>query len=151
SGESLIRQFLLGQRFFEREFGARCREFWNPDVFGYNGQLPQIMRHCGVGRFLTQKLSWNAFNKPMHQTFHWEGIDGSRVLAHFPPADTYNAVCTISELRRHAQRYKDNDRSREALYLFGFGDGGGGPTRSMLETLRRVRDLQGVPQCTIRS
>ena len=78
SGESLVRQFLYGQRFFEREFGRRCREFWNPDVFGYNGQLPQIMRGAGIGRFLTQKLSWNRFNPPPHHTFTWQGIDGSR-------------------------------------------------------------------------
>ena len=91
SGESLVRQFLLGQRFFEREFGRRYREFWNPDVFGYNGQLPQIMRGAGIDRFLTQKLSWNRFNQPPHHTFTWQGIDGTEVLAHFPPADTYNA------------------------------------------------------------
>ena len=87
-----MRQFLYGQRFFEREFGRRCREFWNPDVFGYNGQLPQIMRGAGIDRFLTQKLSWNRFNPPPHHTFTWQGIDGSQVLAHFPPADTYNAI-----------------------------------------------------------
>ena len=78
SGESLVRQFLYGQRFFEREFGRRCNEFWNPDVFGYNGQLPQIMRGAGIGRFLTQKLSWNRFNPPPYHTFTWQGIDGSR-------------------------------------------------------------------------
>lgn len=151
SGESLCRQFLFGQRFFEREFGSRCKEFWNPDVFGYNGQLPQIMQQAGITRFLTQKLSWNAFNKPMHHTFHWEGIDGSQVLAHFPPADTYNAVCTIPQMRRHVRNYKDSDRSRDAYYLFGYGDGGGGPTQTMLETLRRTRDLQGVPRAQIRT
>src|ERR1700744_5652490 len=68
SGEALVRQFLTGQRFFEKEFGARCREFWNPDVFGYNGQLPQIIRGSGIERFLTQKLSWNQFNKPQSHT-----------------------------------------------------------------------------------
>jgi alpha-mannosidase len=146
SGESLVRQFLYGQRFFEREFGRRCREFWNPDVFGYNGQLPQIMRGAGVGRFLTQKLSWNRFNPPPHHTFTWQGIDGSQVLAHFPPADTYNATAGVEELRRSARDYKDHDRSGRSLLVFGYGDGGGGPTPEMLETLRRVRDLQGVPR-----
>jgi alpha-mannosidase len=145
SGESLVRQFLYGQRFFEREFGCRCREFWNPDVFGYNGQLPQIMRGAGIRRFLTQKLSWNRFNPPPYHTFTWQGIDGSDVLAHFPPADTYNATVEIAELRRSARDYKDHDRSGRSMLVFGWGDGGGGPTPEMLETLRRVEDLQGVP------
>ena len=149
SGESLVRQFLYGQRFFEREFGRRCSEFWNPDVFGYNGQLPQLMRGAGIGRFLTQKLSWNRFNPPAHHTFTWQGIDGSEVLAHFPPADTYNATAEVSELRRTARDYKDHDRSHRSLLVFGYGDGGGGPTPAMLETLRRARDLQGLPRTTI--
>ena len=86
-----------GQRFFEREFGRRCREFWNPDVFGYNGQLPQIMRGAGIERFLTQKLSWNRFNKPPHHTFRWQGIDGSEVLDALPAG-------------RHLQRRGDRAR-----------------------------------------
>ena len=149
SGESLVRQFLHGQRYFEREFGRRCPEFWNPDVFGYNGQLPQIMRGAGIGRFLTQKLSWNRFNPPAHHTFTWQGIDGSQVLAHFPPADTYNATAEVAELRRSVRDYKDHDRSHRSLLVFGYGDGGGGPTPDMLETLRRARDLQGLPRTTI--
>jgi len=151
SGESLVRQFLLGQTFFEREFGVRCREFWNPDVFGYNGQLPQIMQGAGIGWFLTQKLSWNAFNKPQYHTFLWEGIDGSRVLTHFPPADNYHSEADVAELRRSVRDYKDHDRSRTSYLLFGHGDGGGGPTKEMLERLRRVRDLQGIPCTTQRS
>jgi alpha-mannosidase len=149
SGESLVRQFLLGQRYFDRELGGRQRVFWNPDVFGYNGQLPQIMRGAGIDRFLTQKLSWNRFNRPPHHTFDWEGIDGSRVLAHFPPSDTYNAEAEIAEMRRNARDYRDHAFSRRSLLVFGYGDGGGGPTPAMLETLRRTRDLQGVPRTTI--
>lgn len=151
SGESLIRQFLQGQRFFEQEFGHRCREFWNPDVFGYNGQLPQIMRQAGIARFLTQKLSWNQFNKPQHHTFTWQGIDGSEVLAHFPPADNYNCMATVPEMRLNTRNYKDHDRSRHSLMLFGYGDGGGGPTKQMLEVLSRVKDLQGLPRTNLRS
>ena len=109
SGESLVRQFLHGQRWFESRFGRRCSEFWNPDVFGYNGQLPQLMRGAGIDRFLTQKLSWNRFNAPEHQTFTWQGIDGSEVLAHFPPADTYNAEASVPELRQSAREFKDHD------------------------------------------
>jgi alpha-mannosidase len=151
SGESLCRQFLHGQRFFQQEFGVICREFWNPDVFGYNGQLPQICGLAGIKRFLTQKLSWNRMNKPHHHTFIWEGIDGSELFTHFPPADTYNAVVSIAQLRDNARNYKDHDRSRESYMLFGFGDGGGGPTKTMLETLRRARDLQGLPRTAIRT
>ena len=150
-GESLVRQFLYGQRFFQNELGVRCSEFWQPDVFGYSGQLPQIMRGAGMTRFLTQKLSWNKFNRPHHHTFTWEGIDGSQVLAHFPPADTYNSVCDMAELRRAARDYKDHDRSRHAYLLFGHGDGGGGPTPRMLELLRRAADLQGLPRTAIRT
>ena len=151
SGEALARQFLHGQRFFQKEFGITCREFWNPDVFGYNGQLPQLMRLAGMTRFLTQKLSWNRFNKPHHHTFDWQGIDGSTVLAHFPPLDTYNALATVTQLRENVRNYKDHDRSRHSYLLFGFGDGGGGPTKRMLEMLRRCRDLLGVPRTTIRT
>ena len=151
SGESLVRQFLHGQRYFEARLGGRSDVFWNPDVFGYNGQLPQIMRICGIDRFLTQKLSWNRFTKPEHQTFTWEGIDGSEVLAHFPPADTYNAEATIAELRRSAADYRDHEHSGASLLVFGHGDGGGGATRAMLETLRRARDLQGVPRTEMAS
>ncbi len=151
SGESLCRQFLYGQRYFEQTFGQRCSVFWNPDVFGYNGQLPQIMRQAGITRFLTQKLSWNKFTSPMHHTFYWRGIDGSEVLAHFPPANTYNGRVSMEELRHHAANYKDSDRSADGYYLFGYGDGGGGPTTGMIERLRRVGDLQGVPRCEYRT
>jgi alpha-mannosidase len=151
SGESLARQLLFGQRYFERAFGQRCRVFWNPDVFGYAAQLPQLLREAGMTRFLTQKLSWNRFTAPEHHTFTWEGLDGSRVLTHFPPADTYNAEVTVEELRRSNAAYKDHGRSHHALLVFGYGDGGGGPTAAMLERLRRARSLQGLPRTVSRS
>jgi alpha-mannosidase len=150
SGESLARQFLHGQRFFERELGRRCTELWQPDVFGYTGQLPQLMREAGIARFLTQKLSWNRFNPPEHHTFTWQGLDGSEVLTHFPPHDTYNAEATVAELRRGVRVYHDHDRTRDSLLVFGHGDGGGGPTDEMLERLRRARDLRGLPRTTLR-
>jgi alpha-mannosidase len=149
SGESLLRQFLHGQRFFERELGVRCREFWSPDAFGYTNQLPQLMRLAGLSRFLTQKLSWNRFNRPEHHTFVWQGIDGSEVLGHFPPADTYSSDATVPELLRTQRDYLDHDESARSLLVFGYGDGGGGPTPAMLETLRRARDLQGLPRTRI--
>jgi alpha-mannosidase len=151
SGESLVRQFLHGQRWFEAEFGRRHREFWSPDAFGYAGQLPQILRECGMSRFLTQKLSWNRFNRPEHHTLIWQGDDGSEVLAHYPPADTYNSEVSVAELLKVAREYRDHDHSPTSLLVFGYGDGGGGPTRGMLETLRRVADLQGLPRTAQRT
>ncbi|MCG2785201.1 MAG: alpha-mannosidase [Anaerolineae bacterium] len=151
SGESLVRQFLYGQRFFEAEFGLRCQEFWNPDVFGYSGALPQIMKLAGIDYFLTQKLSWNQFNKPASHTFLWEGIDGSRILTHFPPADTYNSLANVEEVLYSVSNFKDHERANESYLLFGYGDGGGGPTPAMLEQLRRMADVDGLPRTQIRS
>jgi alpha-mannosidase len=150
SGESLVRQFLYGQRFFRREFGITCEEFWEPDVFGYSAALPQILRQAGIRYFLTIKLSWNQFNKLSSHTFWWEGLDGSRVLTHFPPTDTYNSVANVQEVLYTQQNYKDLDRSREAYLLFGYGDGGGGPTRGMLEQLRRMKNVDGLPKVNMR-
>jgi alpha-mannosidase len=149
SGEALARQLLHGQRFFEAEFGRRCDEFWAPDAFGYNGQLPQLMRGAGITRFLTQKLSWNKFNRPDNHTFTWQGVDGSEVLVHFPPADDYNSPADVNELVKTAHEYKNLDQSHVSLLVFGHGDGGGGPTREMLENLARARDLQGLPRTRI--
>src|ERR1044071_6324903 len=98
------------------------------------------MREVGMTRFLTQKLSWNRFNPPDHHTFVWQGIDGSEVLGHFPPADTYSSGATVPELRSAARAYLDHEHSSTSLLVFGHGDGGGGPTRAMLETIRRARD-----------
>lgn len=147
SGESLVRQFLYGKRFFREEFGWDCQEFWNPDVFGYSGALPQIIRGVGSKYFLTQKLFWNQFNKPQHQNFLWRGIDGSEVLTHFPPTESYNAMTyekLFTDLLAHESGFCDHDRANEGMLLYGFGDGGGGPTPHMLEVIRRAADFQGV-------
>lgn len=146
SGESLVRQFLYGQQYFLEKFGARSREFWLPDTFGYPAALPTIMRGAGIESFLTQKLSWNQFNKPDRSTFWWEGLDGSRVLAHFPPADTYNAVGTVEEVLFSVANFKDHERARDSLTLYGWGDGGGGPTAEMIERLRRMANTDGLPR-----
>ncbi|HZT91319.1 MAG TPA: glycoside hydrolase family 38 C-terminal domain-containing protein [Gaiellaceae bacterium] len=151
SGESLLRQFVHGQRFFGEKLGVRCSEFWSPDAFGYCGQLPQLMRLAGLTRFLTQKLSWNRFNRPDHHTFTWQGDDGSEVVGHFPPADTYSSDASVPDLLRTARDYLDHDASAVSLLLFGYGDGGGGPTPAMLESLRRARDLQGLPRTQVAS
>jgi alpha-mannosidase len=146
SGESLVRQILHGKRYFMNEFGYETHEVWLPDVFGYPASLPQLIALSGGTSFLTQKLSWNDTNKPAHHTFFWEGIDGTRIFTHFPPADTYNGDFSATELVRSAARFKDRDRSALSLYLFGWGDGGGGPEPDMIESAHRLRDLDGAPR-----
>ena len=138
SGESLVRQIVFGQRYFEEKFGRRCTEVWIPDVFGYPAGLPQVFAAGGMHRFVTQKLSWNKQNTFPHSTFWWEGLDGSRVLTHFPPVDTYNAEITPEEFAYSITNFKDHGWSNDSLMPFGHGDGGGGPTREMLERARRL-------------
>ncbi|ESO98562.1 hypothetical protein LOTGIDRAFT_142661 [Lottia gigantea] len=146
SGEAFVRQFLYGQRYFLKEFGIVCKEFWLPDTFGYSAQLPQIMEQCGISRFLTQKLSWNIFNKFPHHTFWWNGIDGSRVLTHFPPGDSYHMVSKVKELIYTLKNYRDKGRSGRSCYLYGYGDGGNGPTEEMVNKLERMENVDGLPR-----
>lgn len=146
SGESLVRQFLYGMRFYKEEFGKVPRNLWIPDVFGYSGNLPQIMRICGIEFFITQKLSWNRYNKFPHNTFVWEGIDGSRVVTHFPPEDTYNSNMAPNELVRHENNNREAGIIDEAVSLFGIGDGGGGPKEEYIERGLRCRNLNGCPR-----
>jgi alpha-mannosidase len=149
SGEALVRQFVYGKRFFLEAYGVETVECWLPDAFGYPASLPQIMAKAGVNAFISQKLSWNETDRYPHHTFWWEGIDGSRVLTHFPPADTYNGSFEVPQLRYSATNFSDHDTSSNSLYLFGYGDGGGGPTEEMLQRAERVADLDGVPKVTI--
>ena len=149
SGESIVRQLVAGQRYFEAKFGARSSVVWIPDVFGYPATLPQVFRQGGCDRFVTQKLSWNKQNVFPHSTFWWEGIDGSRVLTHFPPVDTYNAEVTPREMRYAEGNFKDHGWSSWSLMPFGYGNGGGGPTREMIERARRMADLDGVSPISI--
>ncbi|MET0910345.1 MAG: alpha-mannosidase, partial [Ilumatobacteraceae bacterium] len=151
SGESIVRQIVHGQRFFESHFGRRCREVWIPDVFGYPAGLPQVFAAGGMSRFVTQKLSWNRTNRLPHSTFWWEGIDGTRVLTHFPPVDTYNAEITPAEIAYSVRRFAEHEWSGWSLMPFGYGDGGGGPTPEMLEKLRRVGGLSGMPDVELGS
>ncbi|XP_014636428.1 PREDICTED: alpha-mannosidase 2C1 isoform X6 [Ceratotherium simum simum] len=146
SGEAMVRQFLQGQNFFRQEFGKMCSEFWLPDTFGYSAQLPQIMRSCGIRHFLTQKLSWNLVNSFPHHTFFWEGLDGSRVLAHFPPGDSYGMQGSVEEVLKTVAKNRDKGRTNHSAFLFGFGDGGGGPTQSMVDRLKRLRNTDGLPR-----
>lgn len=162
SGEALVRQLIYGKRFFREEFGTDSRTLWLPDVFGYSAALPQIMDKCGIKYFMTTKLSWNEFNKFPCDTFLWEGIDGTRVLTHFIPArdyigdgnqnddltpyfTTYNGYLAPSHVMGGWQRYQEKHINSEALMAFGYGDGGGGPTREQLENQRRL--ARGIPGC----
>ncbi|KAI5786447.1 glycosyl hydrolases family 38 N-terminal domain-containing protein [Peziza echinospora] len=141
SGESLVRQFLLGQRYFESRFGARCKTFWLPDTFGYSAQLPQLCRLAGMTRFLTQKLSWNNINKFPHTTFNWIALDGSQVICHMPPAETYTSMAHFGDVKRSVTQHKSLDNDDTSLLVFGHGDGGGGPTAEHIEKLRRCRGI----------
>ncbi|MET7545912.1 glycoside hydrolase family 38 C-terminal domain-containing protein [Streptomyces sp. NPDC005479] len=148
-GEALARQIVHGKRFFEQELGVETQEIWLPDSFGYTAAFPQLARLAGVKWFLTQKLSWNQTNKMPHHTFWWEGIDGTRVFTHFPPVDTYNANFHARQLAHAEKNFADKGRATRSLVPFGWGDGGGGPTREMLEKARRLRDLEGSPRVEI--
>ncbi|KAI2629734.1 glycoside hydrolase family 38 protein [Hypoxylon sp. NC1633] len=141
SGESLVRQFLYGQRFFQSNFGERCRTFWLPDTFGYSSQLPQICRLAGMDRFLTQKLSWNNINNFPHTTFNWVSPDGSQVICHMPPAETYTSEAEFGDVKRSVSQHKSMDQDHTSLLVFGKGDGGGGPTWQHIEKLRRCRGI----------
>ncbi|MFN8150212.1 MAG: glycoside hydrolase family 38 C-terminal domain-containing protein [Solirubrobacterales bacterium] len=151
SGEALIRQLAFGLRFLEERFGNRPAVYWSPDTFGHNGQMPQILSSCGMTGFVTQKLAWNQFTHPPHNTFRWRGIDGSEVLAHLPPVGTYNAELTPAELRASVEEFRDGDRSPRSLLLFGHGDGGGGPTTEILDRAVRCADLRGLPSVELSS
>ncbi|KAD3633144.1 alpha-mannosidase [Arthrobacter yangruifuii] len=145
-GEALARQFLAGKRFFQEEFGVDPAVVWLPDSFGYSAALPQIARAAGARWFLTQKISWNETNTMPHSTFFWEGIDGTRLFTHFPPVDTYNSELSGQELARAQRQYAEKGFANSSLVPFGWGDGGGGPTREMLAAAARTADLEGSPK-----
>lgn len=158
SGESLVRQFLFGKRFFKEEFGVDNKILWLPDVFGYNGALPQIMKKCGIDYFMTTKLAWNQFNKIPADTFQWEGIDGTKVFTHLITTlgvgqkvsnyfTTYNGMLHPDSIMGGWERYQNKEINNDILVSFGYGDGGGGPTRTMLETSKRMeKGIKGIPK-----
>ncbi|MFF1253629.1 alpha-mannosidase [Pseudarthrobacter sp. NPDC058329] len=150
-GEAMARQFVEGKSFFLAEFGVDCQEAWLPDSFGYSAALPQIVKSAGSRWFLTQKISWNQTNRMPHHTFNWEGIDGTRLFTHFPPVDTYNSQLSGRELAHAERNYRDHGRGTVSLVPFGYGDGGGGPTREMLAAAARTADLEGSPKVRIGS
>jgi alpha-mannosidase len=165
SGESLVRQLAHGARFFAEEFpdlygpGTDANHVvWLPDVFGYSAALPQLMRGCGIASFMTTKISWSQFNRMPNDTFRWRGIDGSEVLTHFVTASdkplkhwaeaqfyTYNGMMTGEEAFGTWKHYRQKALSDEVLYIYGYGDGGGGPTEEMLEAASALDQLPGYP------
>lgn len=158
SGESLIRQFLYGKRYIREEFGKESSLAWLPDVFGYSGAMPQIMKKCGMKYFMTTKISWNQYNHFPYDTFWWKGIDGSEIFTHFitTPEDgswfyTYNGHMTPEEVTGVWKNYKDKDKNDSLLIAYGWGDGGGGPTREMLETSRVMKNIPGIPRVKMTS
>lgn len=156
SGESLTRQILLGSKFIQEEFGKNVEYLWLPDVFGYSWALPQILKKSGIDMFMTTKISWNQYNRMPHDTFYWRGIDGSEVLTHFittpdpwsEPGSwfyTYNGKLTPKTVKGSWDAYKDKDLNKDILISYGYGDGGGGVNRDMLEQRRRIDKIPGLP------
>ena len=156
SGESLVRQFLHGTRFFEREFGKKCEYLWLPDVFGYSWALPQILKQCELNSFVTSKISWSQYNTMPHDLFMWKGIDGTEILTYFleiPEVgndfshrfSTYNGYVSPRTAIGSWVKFKDKELTKQTLITYGFGDGGGGVNREMLEMRRATDKIPGVP------
>ncbi|MBA3943265.1 MAG: alpha-mannosidase [Herpetosiphonaceae bacterium] len=164
-GESLARQFLLGRTFFREHFGLgiSSRVLWLPDVFGYAWALPQLLKQADIDYFFTIKIGWSQYNRLPYDSFWWQGLDGTRVLTHFSPtpehgsayASTYNAkaepddvIGTWTNFRQKDLVGKAGDPLPPLLMAFGYGDGGGGPTREMLENLRAMEEFPATPRIT---
>lgn len=149
SGESMVRQFLWGQRYTQKYFDFTSDCFWLPDTFGYSAAIPQIMEGCGIHYFLTTKLSWGDTNTFPYETFYWEGIDGTRVLTHFncihhwPEPDV---LINRTEGHGNTNPLQQKTVYDERLMSYGYGDGGGGPQFEMIEMARRCADLDGCPK-----
>lgn len=156
SGESLVRQLLYGKKFIKEEFGQDSSVLWLPDVFGYSWALPQILKKSGINTFMTTKISWNQYNRMPHDTFQWKGIDGTEILTHFittpepgRPSDawfyTYNGLVTAETIKGIWEKYQDKEINRDLLLAYGYGDGGGGVNRDMLEMKRQFDRVPGMP------
>lgn len=153
-GESLARQFLLGREYFLRTFGRReSPVLWLPDVFGYAWQLPQLIKRAGLEYFVTAKMSWNQFNRLPYDQFWWQGLDGTKILTNFITTSkpgwwgaTYSADLTPEEIVTTWNEKQHKELHNEFLIPFGHGDGGGGPTRSMLAASREMREFAGLPK-----
>ena len=153
SGESLVRQLLLGKRFVKKEFGKDMTVLWLPDVFGYSWVLPQLLKKSGIRLFWTNKMSWNQYNRIPYDTFMWRGMDGTELLTQLGTCpeknvtwgSTYNGVIAPWEVKGTWDKYQQKDINQEVLMPFGWGDGGGGATREMLEAYEVMENLPGLP------
>ena len=153
--ESLVRQLLLGRSFFRQNFGeAEAPILWLPDTFGFPWTLPQLIKAAGLKYLMTAKLSWNQYNRLPYDSFWWQGLDGTRVLTHFvttPDVEgkrhtTYNSDLTPRQIFGTWRNYQQKEMNDELLVAFGWGDGGGGPTRGMLENSKRLANHPGAPR-----
>ncbi len=147
SGESMVRQFLWGQRFTRKYFNYTSNSFWLPDTFGYSASIPQIMKGCQVDYFLTTKMAWNDTTEFPYDTFYWKGIDGTKVLTHLNKTHIWPDAGTLMDfVVKGNDSIKEKTVSDKRLLSYGFGDGGGGPQFEMIEMARRVKDLEGIPK-----
>ncbi|HOK29773.1 MAG TPA: alpha-mannosidase [bacterium] len=148
SGESLVRQMLYAQKFFEKEFGRRCSVAWLPDAFGFTWTLPQLFKKAGIDYFLTTKINWNETNKFPYDLFYWQGLDGTRIIAHsfLNPGQGYNGNIQALDILGTWKNYRQKAVFPDTLLSFGFGDGGGGPTLEMLEMYQRFKEFPGFPR-----
>jgi len=152
--ESLVRQVLFGKRFIRREFGLDSKVLWMPDTFGFSWVIPQLMKKSGMEYFACSSIHWSKFNRFPHDTFHWRGMDGSEVLVTFftAPGETiknhynYNGLANPYDVKTAWEHYRQKDVNTELLMPFGWGDGGGGPTREMLEAIHAQADIPGIPR-----
>jgi alpha-mannosidase len=153
--ESLARQFLLGRTFFREHFGTEAESpiLWLPDVFGYAWNLPQLIRQAGLEFFFTIKISWSQYNRLPFDTFWWQGLDGTKILTHFSTvkhpsqrAANYNAQATPAEVLEGWRHFQQKESSANLLMSYGYGDGGGGPTREMQENLALLDSFPSMPQ-----
>lgn len=154
--ESLARQFLLGRTFFREHFGkdAESPVLWLPDVFGYAWALPQLIQQAGLKYFMTIKIGWSQYNRLPYDTFMWQGIDGTQILTHFSTvkefgseyASTYNSMANPKEALGTWQNFQQKEMQRDLLMAYGYGDGGGGPTREMLENIEAMQNFPALPQ-----
>ncbi len=154
--ESLARQFLLGRTYFREQFGKDSESpvLWLPDVFGYAWALPQLIQQAGLKYFMTIKIGWNQYNRLPYDTFLWQGLDGTQILTHFstvkelgsPFASTYNSMANPVEVMGAWMNFQQKDLHRDLLMAYGYGDGGGGPTREMLENIEIMQDFPGLPK-----
>jgi alpha-mannosidase len=146
SGEALIRQFLYGNEFYEKEFGMRSHTAWLPDAFGYPWSLPQILAKCQITTFVTTKIDWGMFTPFPYSYFMWEGVDGTRIRAIMPPLN-YNGNPVPKDVIAQRELFKQKDLVDELIFPIGWGDGGGGTTAEMIERGKRLKNMVGVPKC----